>query len=73
MKELSKFYRIYCHENHKYCADLLPQIEQWLDKPVGSSTGYAPVELIFNAQRLNNLRKVFAGIRGFTRKQRFGS
>jgi carboxylesterase type B len=29
----------------------LPQIEQWLNKTVASSTGYAPVELIFNAQK----------------------
>jgi len=51
MKELSKFCRIYCHQNHKRWADLLPQIEQWLNKTVASSTGYAPVELIFNAKR----------------------
>jgi len=51
MKELSKFCRIYCHQNHKRWADLLPQIEQWLNKTVASSMGYAPVELIFNAKR----------------------
>ena len=49
MKELSKFCRIYCHQNHKSWADLLPQIEQWLNRTVASSTGYAPVELIFDA------------------------
>jgi len=51
MKELSKFCRIYCHQNHKRRAHLLPQTEQWLNKTVASSTGYAPVELIFNANR----------------------
>ena len=51
MKELSKFCRIYCHQNHRSWADLLPRIEQWLNKTVASSTGYAPVELIFDAQR----------------------
>jgi len=51
MKELSKFYRIYCHQNHKRWAELLPQIEQWLNKTVASSTGCAPVELIFNAPK----------------------
>jgi transposase InsO family protein len=39
MKELSKFCRIYCHQNHKRWADLLSQIEQWLNKTVASSTG----------------------------------
>jgi len=51
MKELSKFCLIYCHQTHKRWADLLPQIEQWLNKSVASSAAYAPVELIFNSQR----------------------
>jgi len=51
IKELSKFCRIYCHHNHKRLADLLPQMERWLNITVSSSTGYAPVELIFYAQR----------------------
>jgi len=51
MKELSKFCRIDCHQNHKRWADLLPQIEQWLNKTVASSRVYAPLELIFNAKR----------------------
>ena len=49
MNDLSKFCRIYCHQNHRRWADLLPQIEQWLNKTVDSSTGYAPVEIIFDA------------------------
>jgi hypothetical protein len=51
MKELSKFCCIYCHQNHRSWADLLPHIEQWLNKTVASSRGYAPVELIFSAQK----------------------
>jgi len=51
MKEFSEFCRIYCHQYHKRWADLLLQIEQWLNITVASSTGYAPVELIFNAKR----------------------
>jgi transposase InsO family protein len=27
MRELSKFFRIYCHDNHKKWAELLPHIE----------------------------------------------
>jgi len=50
MKELSKVCRIYCHQNHKIREDIVPQIEQWLNKTVASSTVYATEELIFNAQ-----------------------
>jgi len=58
MKELSIFYRIYCHQYHKRWADLLPQIEQWLNKTVASSTRYAPVEFISNAQSSNIFAKI---------------
>jgi ribonuclease HI len=51
MKELAKFFRIYCHQHHKNWAELLPQIEQWLNRTVASSTGYAPIELIFGAKK----------------------
>jgi len=47
MRELSKFFRIYCYENHKKWAELLPHIEGWFNKTVASSTGYSPVELMF--------------------------
>ena len=51
MKDLSKFFRIYCHENHKKWAELLPYIEGWLNKIVASSTGYSPLELIFGCSK----------------------
>jgi hypothetical protein len=51
MKKLSKFRGIYFHQNHRSWTDLLPQIEQWLNKTVASSTGYAPVKLTFDAQK----------------------
>jgi hypothetical protein len=47
MQELSKFFSIYCHDNHKKWAHLLPHIEEWLNKTVASSTGYYPLELKF--------------------------
>jgi hypothetical protein len=47
MREFSKFFRIYCHENHKKWAELLPSIEDWLNKTVASSTGFSPLELMF--------------------------
>jgi hypothetical protein len=51
MRELSKFFRIYCHENHKKWAELLPHIEGWLNKTVASSTGYSPSELMFGDRK----------------------
>ena len=51
MRELSKFFRIYCHENHKKWAELLPYIEGWLNKTVASSTGYSPLELMFGCSK----------------------
>jgi len=43
--ELSKFFRIYCHDNHTKWAELLPHIEEWLNKIV--KEGYSPTELMF--------------------------
>jgi hypothetical protein len=51
MRELSKFFRIYCHENHKKWAELLPYTEGWLNKTVQSSTRYAPLELMFGCSK----------------------
>jgi len=56
MRELSKFFRIYCHENHKKWAELLPHIDGWLNKTVASSTGYAPLELMFGEKNLTFLK-----------------
>ena len=51
MRELSKFFGIYCHENHKKRVELLPHIEGWLNKTVASSTGYSPLELMFGCSK----------------------
>jgi Mg2+/Co2+ transporter CorC len=51
MKELSKFFSIYSHENHKKWAELLQYIEGSLNKTVASSTGYSPLELMFGCSK----------------------
>jgi hypothetical protein len=48
VKELSNLCGVFCHQNHTRWADLLPQIEQWLNQTVESSTWYGTVELILN-------------------------
>jgi hypothetical protein len=50
-REQLKFFRIYCHNNHKKWAHLLPHIEEWLNKTVVSSTGYFPGALKLGAKK----------------------
>jgi hypothetical protein len=47
MKEISKFFRIYCSENHKKWAVLNPHIESWLNNTISSATEFTPAELMF--------------------------
>ena len=58
MRELSKFCRIYCNENHRKWAELLPHIENWMNNSVCSSTGYTPSELMYGTERPNVFRKI---------------
>jgi transposase InsO family protein len=46
MKELGKYFRIYCHQTHKQWPELIPHIQKWLNEPVGQVTGYRPIELL---------------------------
>jgi hypothetical protein len=48
MREISKFCEIYCHQSHKKWTDLVPYIENWLNTATSGSTGYTPVQLIFD-------------------------
>jgi hypothetical protein len=45
MWELSKFFRIYCHDNHTKVGKLFPHIEEWLNKT--DKRGYSPTQLMF--------------------------
>jgi hypothetical protein len=46
MRELNKFFRIYCTQNHKRWPELIPHIEKWINESVAESTGYSPIELM---------------------------
>ena len=47
MKEISKFFfPIYCSENHRTWAELIPHIESWLNNMVTGATGFTPAELM---------------------------
>jgi hypothetical protein len=58
IRELSKFCRIYCHDNDKKWAELLPHIEGWINNTVASGTGYTPTELMYGVKRPNILDKL---------------
>ena len=58
MRELSKFCRIYCNQNHRKWVELLPHIQNWMNKSVCSSTGYTSNELMYGTKRPNVFRKM---------------
>ena len=64
MKGLSKFCRIYCHQNHKKWVELIPHIEVCLNTTVASTTWYTPVELMFEAKRPNLFEEILPEITG---------
>jgi hypothetical protein len=51
MREISKFCKIYCSQNHKKWAELLPKIEEWLNTTVSGPTGFTPLELLFEEKK----------------------
>jgi hypothetical protein len=51
MREIGKFCRIYCNETHKRWPELLSHIEGWINGTLSDSTGYSPVELIFDSPK----------------------
>jgi len=68
MREIGKFCRIYCHDNHKKWAELLPHIERWMNHTVASARGYTPNELMFGTERYNILRKLVPNLRDVDRE-----
>jgi hypothetical protein len=46
MKELGKYFRICCHHTHKQWPELIPFIQNWMNKSISSVTGYSPSELL---------------------------
>jgi transposase InsO family protein len=58
MRELGKYFRIYCHTTHKKWPELVPYIEGWLNSSVSESTGYAPIELLDGKPRPDIFSKI---------------
>jgi hypothetical protein len=60
MREISKFCRIYCSQNHRKGAELLPRIEERLNTRVSDSTCFTPVELLFETRKPDLFEKILS-------------
>jgi hypothetical protein len=43
MRELSKYFKIYCHTAQKQWPELVPYISEWLNPSASGTTGYSPI------------------------------
>jgi len=59
MRKISKFCKIYCSKNYRKWAELLPKIEEWLNTTVADTTGFTPVEMLFQAKKPDLFEKIF--------------
>lgn len=55
MKELGRFFRVFCAEAHSTWAKYIPQIEELLNITTDLSTGYTPYELQFGKRPQDGL------------------
>jgi hypothetical protein len=58
MRELGKYFRMYCNETHKKWLELVPHIEKWLNSSVCTTIGYAPIELLNGETRPDLFKKL---------------
>jgi hypothetical protein len=61
MKEINKHCNIYCHDSQKWWPELIPFMENWMNKLVADS--YAPVELSYNQSQLDLFAKLLNKMR----------
>jgi hypothetical protein len=64
MKVISKFFRIYCSENHKKWTEHIPYLESWFNKTVTGATGFTPAELMFGGKGPNIFEKILPEVPG---------
>jgi hypothetical protein len=58
MRELGKYFKIYCNQTHKKWPELVLYIEKWLNNSVNQSTCYSPVELLFGEAQPNMFSRI---------------
>jgi hypothetical protein len=62
MKELGKYFRIYCHQSHKQWPELIPYIQKWLNEPINQVTGYRPIELLGGTVKEEIFKNIIQGL-----------
>jgi hypothetical protein len=58
MRKIGKYCKIYCHTTQKKWPEFIPKIESWLNTTTAGSTGFTPVELMFNDIRPDIFSKI---------------
>jgi hypothetical protein len=53
MREISQFFRIYCHTTQKSWPQLLRNIEYWLNNTISEATNFTSAELMFGSPKPN--------------------
>jgi hypothetical protein len=53
MREISKYFRIYCHKNHKQWPELIPYMEECISSTISEATGFTPAELMTGEQPIS--------------------
>jgi len=66
---LSKFCDIYCHDNHKQWAELLPHIEKWINNTAAIGAGYTPPELMYGVKRPNVFDNIMPKVQGLEQEE----
>jgi hypothetical protein len=62
MKELGKYFRIYCHQSNKQWPELVPYIQKWLNEPINSVTGFRPIELLGGTVKEEIFKSIIQGL-----------
>jgi hypothetical protein len=60
MREISKYGRICCQQNHNKWAELVPHVDMWLNNAVASTALDAPVEFMFAPRKPNISEKLMS-------------
>jgi transposase InsO family protein len=58
IRELHKYFKIYCHIAQKQWLELVPYITNWLNSSMSGTTGYSSIELIFGEHSPDLFRKI---------------
>ncbi|PNF14204.1 hypothetical protein B7P43_G12568 [Cryptotermes secundus] len=69
MKELGKYFRIYCSKTHKQWPELVPYIQTWLNESISQATGYSPVELLGGVVRRELFEQIIQKLPDRSRKE----